>query len=89
MCRVVLAGETVARDNWCRNPGYTTRPSSAPPETPRTRGGFRTVGEVAQRGMSFLDFGLNLSPPWEGSLEALVFVLGALLFFPDSFLLHS
>ena len=21
MCRVVLAGETVARDVWCRNPG--------------------------------------------------------------------
>lgn len=29
MCRVVLAGETVARDIWCRNPGYETS-SSAP-----------------------------------------------------------
>ncbi|XP_035297365.1 uncharacterized protein LOC118238466 [Cricetulus griseus] len=31
--------------------------------------------------MSFLDFGLGLSPPWEGSVEAFVLVLGAILIF--------
>lgn len=31
--------------------------------------------------MHFLDFGLGLSPPWEGFVEAMVFVLGATLLF--------
>lgn len=31
--------------------------------------------------MPFLDFGLGLSPPWEGLVEAVVIVLGATLFF--------
>lgn len=89
VCRVVLAGETVSAGHLVPKPGKKTTPSSAPSETPRRRGGFRTAVQTSlQRGMSdhelfqlAISKSLGLSEPWKGLPEALVIVAGACLLF--------